>query len=413
MMKFNWFPFLKKITASLFILILLMTLVNKIGFGMNLINLRLFSIITVFLILILVFIKLKNLSFDPKLIRDFIENKLFIVSAIIPRHRTNLVFRRFFDWLVIPLFLIILGLGLFLNNVLHQKEPFSVLVQTQNKSAFLYGKSGEILAGEKVWGEFKAIEDNLGMMTIRFTNLNRINSDVLVFRIKEKWGEDWYYENEYKVDQFQNYQLFPFGFPLIPDSKDKIYQFEIQSTKGVVGDAVALSGPLPIFEAKYQFSKDKILSNQHEKLLFVHKKLLNLMSNRDFSVTTIIFFFPLPFYLLWSFLTKKYFAKAYILAYFVILGILLDGILVHQINNQATLLLICLWALTLIFHKMNYKFSVFASFFCLFVCFLLLLFDNNIAAAKIANWIYFSLVIAMIQLFFVYLGEKIKYAKTE
>jgi len=130
-------------------------------------------------------------------------------------------------------------------------------------------------------------------------------------------------------------------------------------------------------------------------------------------VTTIIFFFPLPFYLLWSFLTKKYFAKAYILAYFVILGILLDGILVHQINNQATLLLICLWALTLIFHKMNYKFSVFASFFCLFVCFLLLLFDNNIAAAKIANWIYFFLVIAMIQLFFVYLGEKIKYAKTE
>lgn len=411
MKNFNWLLFLEKFTFSLFVLTIFMAVINKIGFGMNLLNFRFILTFTIILSLLYFFLKLRSFHFNLKKLWKFIEDKSYIISKITKKYRTSLVFRRLVDWLVIPLLLIILGAGVFLNNTLHQKEPFSVLVQSQNKSTFLYGKTGEILAGEKINGEFRAIEDNLGIVSVRFTTFNRINNDILLFKIREKWEDDWYYKNEYKVDQFQSLQLFPFGFPIIADSKDKIYQFEIESIKGVEGDAVSLTGPLPVFQAKYQFSKDKILSSRYEKINFAHKKLLNLMSNRDFSVTSIIFFYPFFFYLLWYFLGKKYLKKPYILIYFIFLGILLDGTLVSNISNQVNLLLICLWFLTVVSNKMNYKFSIYASLFSLFICFVLLLFGNNIAVSKISNWIYFFLVIAMTQFFLVYLGEKFKNAE--
>jgi hypothetical protein len=410
MKKINWLLFLEKFTFSLFILTVFLWLVNTIGLGMNLFNLRFILTITILLTLFYFFLRLESFGFDLAKFGGFIKDKFSLFSKISQKYQVSLIFKRLLDWLIIPLFLIILGLSLFLNNVLHQEDPFSVLIQSQNKSMPIYGKSGEILAGEKITSEFKAIDDNLGMVAVRFATFNRINSDVIIFRVKEKWAQDWYYENKYKVDQFQPFQLFPFGFPIIQNSKDKIYQFEIESTKGMLGDAVSITGPLPVFQAKYQFSKEKIFSNSEEKLIFAHKKIINLMSNREFSITSVIFFYPFFFYFLWYFISRKYLRKNYMLVYFVFLGILLDGLLVTKINNQANLLLILLWILAIAFHKINYKFSVFASLFCLLVCFFLSLFNNNIGVSKIGNWIYFFLLIAMAQLFLVYLSERLKNA---
>jgi len=411
MKNFNWLLFLERFAFSLFLLTLLVIVVNKIGFGINLFNFKFFLTFTIILNLFYFFLRLKSFYFNLEKFWRFIQDKFYIISRITQKYQRSSIFRRLFDWLIIPLLLIILGFGLFLNNVLHQEESFSVLVQSQNKSTLLYGEFGEILAGSKISGEFKAIEDNLGIVSVRFSTFNRVNNDILIFRIREKWKNGWYYENKYGVDQFQSFQLFPFGFPIIANSKDKVYQFELESTRGAKGNAVSITGPLPAFQAKYQFSKDKILSNRYEKLNFVHKKLLNLMSNREFSVTSTLFFYPFFFYLLWYLLSKKYLNKPYVLVYFIFLGILLDGTLVSQINNQANVLFICLWFLTIILKKMNYRFSIFASLFSLFICFVLLLFGNNIAVSKISNWIYFFLLIAMIQIFFVYLKEKFSNAE--
>ena len=408
MKKFDWLLFLEKFTLSMFILTIFIFLVNKSGFGMSLLNLKIFLNITIILILFYFFLRLKSFYFNLNKFWEFIQKKFSLFVKINQKYQTSKIFRRVFDWLIVPFFLIVLGSVLFLNNVLHQEEPFSVLVQSQNKSIPIYGKSGEILSGEKIAFEFKAIEDNLGIVAVRFATFNRINDDILAFRIKEKWDKDWYYENDYKTDQFQPNQLFPFGFPVIQSSKNKVYQLEIESTKGVIGNAVSLTGLLPVFQAKYQFSKDKILSSRQEKLIFVKKKLLNLMSNREFSATSIIFFYPFFFYLLWYFISKRYFKKAHILVYFIFLGILLDGTLISKINDQINLLFICLWILIIFLYKINYRYSVFASLSTLFICFFLFMFGNFMAANKISNWIYFFLIIAIIQLLFGNLSQKLK-----
>lgn len=106
--------------------------------------------------------------------------------------------------------------------------PVSVLVQKHNKNQLISWQRTEILKEQKISGEFKASEDNLGILAFRFVNpYGGGNSDKLIFRLKEKGKENWHYENTYATDQFQSDTLFPLGFPPISSSHGKTYYFEI------------------------------------------------------------------------------------------------------------------------------------------------------------------------------------------
>ena len=101
---------------------------------------------------------------------------------------------------LIPAFLFLLGLlPSILGFRLDRSESFSVLSYDQPPTAFHSLKTAEILAGEKLTGEFKAIDNNLGIIAIRFKTFARINDDLLIFRLKEKIAQDWYYENQFNL----------------------------------------------------------------------------------------------------------------------------------------------------------------------------------------------------------------------
>ncbi|GIW61558.1 MAG: hypothetical protein KatS3mg089_0410 [Patescibacteria group bacterium] len=192
-------------------------------------------------------------------------------------------------WGFVPFSFLMLWLGLSLYNI-RAESGFTVLIYQHGKENFSNFNSRQILAKEKRIGEFRAQYDYLGIVAVKFNTFSKINDDYLLFRIKEKGSNKWYYENKYKVDQFQNNQLFPFGFPVIADSFGKTYVFEIESLHGESGNAVALSSIDPVFVTKYQYPSKEILGNINKATSFLKIKLINSFSNKAFLISSVSIF---------------------------------------------------------------------------------------------------------------------------
>lgn len=203
-------------------------------------------------------------------------------------------------WLFIPFILIGFWIGASIFTI-NPETAFTALRTEYEKSSFLKYKSTDLYKGDFVSASFVAAENNLGTVSVRFNTLFRDNYDWLIFRIKEAGHPDWLYDNKYKVDQFQPDALFPFGFPIIKDSKNKKYYFEIESTAGKAGDAVAVSSKSPIFISKYQFTRLEIMSGYKKTLLFLAKKTINSFDNFNFLITSLVYLLPLLIYLLLCF----------------------------------------------------------------------------------------------------------------
>ena len=154
----------------------------------------------------------------------------------------------------------------------------------------------ELHKGDKVSGEFVAVLNELGVVWIRFNTFGRINSDILTFKIREKGQNNWYYENLYRVDQFQDGKLFPFGFPPITNSLGKDFQFEIISNNGVSKDAVTIN-PRKTFFSGYGIS---LKSFNADTIQFLITKLLSIL--REDAL--IIFITPFIDFLLFKIIIK-------------------------------------------------------------------------------------------------------------
>lgn len=139
----------------------------------------------------------------------------------------------------------------------------------------------EILAGEKITGEFKAPENRLGTLIIKIYDFGRDNQDQLVLRLKEKNTSSWLFQKAYETSPIRGSFFWPFGFPVIENSKSKTYEFEIESTKGSPGNAIALVRSEKLFLSKYAYSGSWLWHNKKEILPFIFKKIFLPFSRLD------------------------------------------------------------------------------------------------------------------------------------
>lgn len=236
--------------------------------------------------------------------------------------RISQIFSTFwFRWLLIPLFLFVTGV--FVAIATDPSTGFFVLTENHYENELTSWKTSELRANQKIKGEFVAKKENLGIVAVRFNTFNRINKDEVIFRIKEKGQKDWFYENTYKVDQFQPNEFFTFGFPLQTSSEGKSYQFEIVSTKGKRGDAVAISYDSPvIYLTKYQFSGRELLDNKSEFGNFLITKVNDIFLYTNYSNNLQpLFFLPLIIYAFWLLLRIPFIVHFAVLGFFILLFI--------------------------------------------------------------------------------------------
>lgn len=298
--------YFKKLAFIILFLILIVYILEKVGFRFNI---DLFFLLKILFLLSLIWLipLIKFLILAPEIFQKSYQEKkkdFFNQLKIVKRKIEPFLIRKWVDWGLIPLLLLFLGAVLTGVNLFYSEDTFSVLVENFDQKNFVSWQNDELLAGEKIVVEFETSEDNLGIVSVRFNTFERLNEDVLIFRLREKGKMVWYYENEYKTDQFLDNELFPFGFRKINDSKGKTYQFEIESTLGEKGNAIAISSSLPVFRVKYEFDRANLLANKTELIKHVFKKSLNMVHNYIFLLSSLVFFIPFLFYLFYL-LRKK------------------------------------------------------------------------------------------------------------
>ena len=325
----------------------------------------------------------------------------------------NVLSHKIVIWIIIPFLLFYIGINLTFRDVYKTNNGLLVLIQKNSISDLLNWKETELLAGEKVDGQFTASENNLGIVAVRFHTYARINDDKVIFRIKEVGAPDWYYQNEYNVDQFQPDDLFTFGFPIIKQSKGKEYQFEVESKYGEPGNAVAISSLDPVFIEKYKFFKDDLIKDKTDlyhfsgqKLLrlyddelvqFSIKKTINIFTDFDFLIKALyIYFMPFIFYVLWMKVIRKYYAKWYYLSFLSLVGILIEIFLLKVPSDYAYIGMVIFWIYTIYKYKLSVEVSFGITLFMLLCSPAFLYLGFEMIATRFAAWtfLFFLIVVA-------------------
>lgn len=143
----------------------------------------------------------------------------------------------------------------------------------------------------KIIGEFKAKHNNLGTISLKLDVTKSDPNNHIIFKIKNKNQNDWFYENTYPTDSsLQNNNIFfPFGFPIINNSKNETYRIEISSTDGKIESIISPKNKNPIFLNKYSFPKTFLLKNKNEIPKFIFSKTKSLLNHLNLINVFFIF----------------------------------------------------------------------------------------------------------------------------
>lgn len=256
-----------------------------------------------------------------------------------------------------------------------------------------------LLKGQMIKGSFVAKDDNLGIVSIRFQSFQRIpydEEDTLIFRIKEKGQKDWLSQNYYRSGLTYDVPFLPFGFPVIPNSKGKTYQFELLSMHGNNINGVALSTRQPILVTKYKVSKSLLLHSPQALFKFIFEKTINSFQTIDISYSSVFFGLPLIFYLLLSSRLHRYIPR-YSLPLLLVILVFFDVLFLQIVDSILFIEVPVLWLFLMKTYKLDsrYTFGI-GLFFLVFAPIYLQLNIENTAEVA-AAWAFMFFVAGLIQ----------------
>jgi len=327
----------------------------------------------------------------------------------------NLISNKIIKWIIIPIALLFLWLSLSL--VYSSYKSFTVLHYNHNRDENNNFPIGKILKNQRIIGEFTARENNLGIVSVRLGILihNLENADRLLFHIREKGRDNWYYETVYDSGFFNRLDYSPFGFPTIADSKGKIYEFEIVSLNGNAYSAIEIEDKNPIYISKYKLSKDEIFKDQQSLINFAIKKVLILFSNYEDLLSSSIFLFPFVFYFMRIIIVRKIdgnnishqlkpkkqiikivFTKE-LFAILVLTLIFADLFLVENLIMGFLLGLFGFWIIAVYLNKFKIYMTIILTFVIISISIVSTYFDWVISINKASTYAYFLIIFIVVQ----------------
>lgn len=242
--------------------------------------------------------------------------------------------------------LILVGFWIIASLVLNNTFSFSVLTYGHEKSSIESHNFEKLLKGNKITGEFVAPDNYLGIVILKFNSYLKFDfasTDYLIFRIKEKNSNSWIYENAYRAEMLQNQLHFPFGFPVINESKNKHYVFEIESSGGTEKTAINLNKQVPSLMTGYQYPKQEILGSKMRTANFVMKKALVSFTQFNFILSSLIYLLPLFVYLLILNGFLKRITNTITLSIIVFLLTIMDTFILREMNVGIFAILTISW----------------------------------------------------------------------
>jgi hypothetical protein len=261
-------------------------------------------------------------------------------------------------------------------------------------------KTEPLLKSIKLNGEFKAKENHLGIVLLSLKEPKGVdfeNEDTLMFRIKEKGSNVWYQENTYKSGLFYGYPLFPFGFPIIDNSKNKTYIFQLESLYGTKDNAVSVNKDMPVFMSSYKIPFKEVFFSSKNLTQFVIKKIVTSFSNFDFILYSTLYLIPLLYYILWLITTKKIKFSGSFLMPISITIILIDIFMIKESYAGIIFLAAGTWIVFIIMSNFKTNISFIFSFICITLGVIMISINPNIVIAKLAAWGFYMLAIGILQ----------------
>lgn len=256
--------------------------------------------------------------------------------------------------------------------------------------------SYDLMSGKTFSQEINSKHDNLGIIAIRFQTFNRINNDTVVFRIKENTDQGWYYSANYNTDQFQDRELFPFGFPIINNSKDKIYKIEVESKFGSDSSHVRIDNLAPSIFSKHKYQLRRNGQDSIGAVLFLLLKFQNIVTNISILYPILLYFLPFSVQILYIIIFKRKAPHPANILFFPVMLLIFRYYLGLAEPPSWNLTIIILWNLSLIlffpYSKINLKISA-----LLLACAFYFLVENNIPQVeKVMYWFITAIIMGII-----------------
>ncbi len=300
-------------------------------------------------------------------------------------------------YLLLPVCLFIVSTIL---SVWFYGEAYVTTIQVHHES--LLSKDffdSPLVQGKMLRGEVVAAHNNFGALKLRIKTYNRINYDKIHFRLREKGRFAWDVENAYIVDVFTNKLLYGFGFPPIPDSGGKAYEFELWSENGTPDDAIGFYEGYHPAASQYVFRRDTLLNNNRLLRIFLRAKSYSLLSDPYSVLYYSMFLVPLFFYVLLTLIKNKYILyglEILVFAYMIAIYIFLP-VRIHQDTSVYIFVLGVITLIANIYSSRRASSYAFVMSIGLLVLLEINIFlGNDFESTRVATGIFYSILFALI-----------------
>jgi hypothetical protein len=212
----------------------------------------------------------------------------------------------------------------------------------------------------------------------------------------------------------------PFGFPIIADSLDKEYTFELESLRGNPRNAVIVSSQYPRLQSKYVTDLGEIKSDPNALIEYFKQKYIGAFDNPSVVFSSLIYALPLIFYLAWlTGLIKqllkpfpnqiRWFEKrlnslknketATVFVSLTLFSVVYDIFIIQLTNDMAYIIIVALWLTLFKIFKLENRFTFGVGLIILIISAISNTVMFEAVAEKSAAWAFMFFVTGTIQIF--------------
>jgi hypothetical protein len=204
------------------------------------------------------------------------------------------------------------------------------------------------------------------------------------------------HESTLLIGSYKDTWTMPIGLPIIKDSKNRQYVFEIISPKANGEIQLAIAGFEPNYKSVYKNSFGDLIRSPELMISFIAKKTLQSFADLDFLVSSSIYFSPFILYSLALVLKRQVGIKKSI-PYVVILLIITDIFFISRLYPGLAFVLLVCWVVALKFNRLESSVSIFLAFILSIVLVLLIILGQQILQGVVGFYIYGLLCIGITQ----------------
>lgn len=284
-----------------------------------------------------------------------------------------------------------------------QASPISATVLSINQK--LESKSINskeiLLKGEQFKGKFLSKDNNLGIISIRFTDKKFVDYDdvdKIEFQLIDATTNRIMYDNTYRADLLQSVDAFPFGFPVIKESKNKQFIFIITSLNGNKANGITVDSNDNIIQTHHIYTKGEIAGSISGLINFIQRKVGFVLSDNEILLTSLFHFTPLILYFFSLLVFKRARDYPYSIELLLLLTILLDVFIVKEVFGSMYFALLAVWVSLVIKHNLESSVTYSYAFILCMVSLCIQFLGFSEISQKAGVWGYYFLIIGTVQL---------------